>query len=91
MKVTASQYTTVSAIDTKQLAKNNDVKATVTVQKTQKPGAIDPVLGEAQSQLSAMPEIDMDRVAEMKEAISKGQIGINIDELTVAMQKYYQG
>ena len=91
MKVTASQYNTVSAIDTKQLAKNTTVKASATVQKTQKPGAVDPVLGEAQSQLSAMPEIDMDRVAQMKEAISKGQISLNVAELTAAMQKYYQG
>lgn len=90
MKVSASQYNTVSAIDNKQVAKNNDVAPAAKAKKAQLE-AIDPVLGEAQSQLSAMPEIDMDRVNEMKEAISKGQIGINVDELTVAMQKYYQG
>jgi Anti-sigma-28 factor, FlgM. len=59
--------------------------------KTQPLDAIDPVLGEAQTQLSSMPEVDMDRVKEIRDAIGKGQIAINVDELTAAMQKYYQG
>jgi negative regulator of flagellin synthesis FlgM len=91
MKVTATQYNTVSAIDTKQTAKNKDATPAVAAAKSQQPTAIDPVLGDAQAHLSALPEIDMDKVAEMKEAISKGQISINVDELTAAMQKYYQG
>ena len=91
MKINSSQFNTVSAIDNKSVAKNSTTQATAATRKAQRPGAIDPVLGEAQAQLATMPEIDMDRVAEMKQAISNGQIGINVDELTVAMQKYYQG
>ena len=52
--------------------------------------AIDPVLGDAQTQLSTLPEVDMARVAEMKEAISSGKISVNVDALTDAMQKYFQ-
>ena len=51
---------------------------------------VDPVLGEAQNNMAAMPEVDMARVEAMKEAISAGKISINLDELTGAMQKYYQ-
>lgn len=52
---------------------------------------VDPVLGEAQGQLAAMPEVDMDRVNAMKDAISAGKIDINLDELTLAIEKYYKG
>lgn len=52
--------------------------------------AIDPVLGDAQTQLQAMPEIDMDRVAEMKLAIGNGQVTVDLDELARSIQKYFQ-
>lgn len=52
--------------------------------------AVDPVLGDAQQALQKLPEIDMERVAEMKQAISNGQLPINIDDLTLSIQKYFQ-
>lgn len=52
--------------------------------------AVDPVLGDSHNQLNALPDIDMARVAEMKQAISNGQIPINLDNLTLSIQKYFQ-
>lgn len=52
--------------------------------------AIAPQLGEAQTQISALPEVDLVKVAEIKEAISSGKLSINQHELISAMQKYYQ-
>ncbi|WP_231566268.1 MULTISPECIES: flagellar biosynthesis anti-sigma factor FlgM [unclassified Serratia (in: enterobacteria)] len=52
--------------------------------------AIDPALGEAQSQLSRLPDVDTERIAEMKDAIKAGKLNIDLDELTSAIQQYYQ-
>lgn len=91
MKIAASQYTAVAALDNKAAEKQIAAKPIEPTKKAQQLAAIDPVLGDAQATLSSMPEVDMDRVAEMKNAISTGQLDINIDDLAVAMQKYYQG
>lgn len=89
MKVAATQYTLASAIN-----KASATEQTRTVAqegtKIERSAAVDPVLGDAQSQLAALPEVDMARVAEMKKAISSGKIAINLDSLTDAMQKYFQ-
>ncbi len=89
MKVTATQYNVATAIN-----KASSAEQTRTVAQEEMSvahtAAIDPVLGDAQTQLSALPEVDMARVAEMKEAISSGKISVNLDSLTDAMQKYFQ-
>jgi len=89
MKVTATQYNLNAAIN-----KTSSAEQTRTVaqegQTITRSAAVDPVLGDAQSQLAALPDIDMARVAEMKDAISSGKITINLDSLTDAMQKYFQ-
>lgn len=50
----------------------------------------DLVLGEAQTKMATMPEVDMAHVEAMKEAISARKIDINVDDLADAMQNYYQ-
>jgi len=89
MKVTATQYNLNTAIN-----KASGAEQTRTVAQeghsVTRSAAIDPVLGNAQTQLKALPEVDMARVAEMKDAISSGKIAINLDSLTDAMQKYFQ-
>jgi negative regulator of flagellin synthesis FlgM len=89
MKVTATQYNLNAAIN-----KASSAEQTRTVaqegQTITRSAAVDPVLGDAQSQLAALPDVDMARVAEMKDAISSGKIAINLDSLTDAMQKYFQ-
>ncbi|HDS9360344.1 TPA: flagellar biosynthesis anti-sigma factor FlgM [Enterobacter cancerogenus] len=89
MKVTSTQYAMTSAI--------NQASSTATARtsgademKTAKTAAIDPVLGDAQSQLAALPEVDMARVASMKDAIASGKISIDVDSLAGAIEKYYQ-
>ncbi|MGC6096679.1 flagellar biosynthesis anti-sigma factor FlgM [Citrobacter portucalensis] len=83
MKVTATQYNLNAAINKAYSAKQ-DVP-TISHRAT-----VDPVLGNAKSQLASLPYIDMAHVAEMKDAISSGKIAINLDSLTDAMQKYFQ-
>ncbi len=89
MKVAATQYNLTTAINKASSAEQTRTVAPegTTVARS---AAIDPVLGDAQTQLSTLPEVDMARVAEMKDAISSGKISINIDSLTDAMQKYFQ-
>ena len=89
MKVAATQYNLASTIN-----KASATEQTRTVaqegSKIERSAAVDPVLGDAQSQLAALPEVDMARVAEMKEAISSGKIAINLDSLSESIQKYFQ-
>ena len=89
MKVTSTQYAMTSAVN--QASSTTPTRAAGTEEmKTTRTAAIDPVLGDAQTQLAALPEVDMARVASMKEAIAKGEISVNIDSLTSAIEKYYQ-
>lgn len=89
MKVTATSYGLNAAINSA-----TDAQQIRTVaqegQTISRSAAIDPLLGEAQSDLAALPEVDMARVQEMKDAISSGKIAINLDALTDAVQKYFQ-
>ena len=89
MKVVANQYNMATAINKSSAAEQT---RTVTQEgaKIERSAAIDPVLGDAQSQLSALPEVDMARVAEMKDAISSGKIAVDLDSLSNTMQKYFQ-
>ncbi|GKX50184.1 flagellar biosynthesis anti-sigma factor FlgM [Budvicia aquatica] len=48
-------------------------------------------LKSAQQQLAALPDVDMQKVAEIKAAIQNGQIEIDADQIAAAMQKYYRG
>lgn len=89
MKILANQYNLTTSLS-KSSAADKSCAAAKRGTKIERSAAIDPVLGDAQSQLSTLPEIDMARVAEMKEAISSGKIVVNLDSLTDAMQKYFQ-
>ncbi|QGG09967.1 flagellar biosynthesis anti-sigma factor FlgM [Enterobacter cancerogenus] len=89
MKVTSSQYAMTSAIN--QASSTAPVRKTGAEEmKTTKTAAIDPVLGDAQTQMAVLPEVDMARVASMKEAIASGKISVDLDSLTSAIEKYYQ-
>ncbi|ELW1648215.1 MULTISPECIES: flagellar biosynthesis anti-sigma factor FlgM [Enterobacter] len=89
MKVTSTQYAMTSAVN--QASSTAPTRTTSADEmKTSRAAAIDPVLGDAQSQLAALPEVDMARVASMKDAIANGKISVDIDSLTSAIEKYYQ-
>ncbi|MEG2041122.1 MAG: flagellar biosynthesis anti-sigma factor FlgM [Hafnia sp.] len=90
MKVTSTQYNLTQAVNNTANTKSANAES-ATTQRAQATTPVDPVLGEAQGQLAAMPEVDMDRVNAMKDAISAGKIDINLDELTLAIEKYYKG
>ncbi|NWC65522.1 flagellar biosynthesis anti-sigma factor FlgM [Cedecea sp. P7760] len=89
MKVNTTQYSpAITALSTHTAGQTRpQAEESAGSEKTR---PVDPVLGEAQQNMAAMPDIDMARVEAMKEAISAGKISINLDELTGAMQKYYQ-
>ncbi|RKQ41053.1 flagellar biosynthesis anti-sigma factor FlgM [Enterobacter sp. R1(2018)] len=89
MKITPTQYNVAAAINQTSATEQTRTQAAEghTVKRSQ---AIDPVLGDAQTQMTSLPEVDMEKVAAMKEAIGAGKITVNLDELTSAMQKYYQ-
>lgn len=89
MKVTPTQYNMAAAINQTSATEQTRTKAAegLTIERSH---AIDPVLGDAQTQIAAFAEVDMAKVAAMKEAISAGKIDINLEELTGAMQKFYQ-
>lgn len=89
MKVTSTQYNLATAINKASSVEHTRTAATES-SKITRTTAIDPVLGGAQTQLTALPEVDMARVAEIKDAISSGKIAVNLDSLTDAMQKYFQ-
>lgn len=89
MKVTPTHYNMATAINQTSAVEQTRTKAAegLTLERSR---AIDPVLGEAQTQIAALPEVDMEKVAAVKEALSAGKISINLDELTSAMQKFHQ-
>ncbi|WP_368543893.1 flagellar biosynthesis anti-sigma factor FlgM [Enterobacter soli] len=89
MKVTSTQYAMTSAVNQASATTPTRV-ADADEMKTTRTAAIDPVLGDAQTQLAALPEVDMARVNSMKEAIAQGKISIDIDSLAGAIEKYYQ-
>jgi len=89
MKVTSTQYAMTSAVN--QAASTPPARvADADEMKTTRTAAIDPVLGDAQTQLAALPDVDMARVNSMKEAIASGKISVDIDSLAGAIEKYYQ-
>ncbi|KMK19918.1 flagellar biosynthesis anti-sigma factor FlgM [Pluralibacter gergoviae] len=90
MKITSTQYGLNAAINRASGAEQTRTAAQEGA-AVNRSAAIDPALGEAQSLLSALPEIDMARIAEVREAIAGGKIAVNLDALTGAMQKYFQG
>ncbi|MCT4701566.1 flagellar biosynthesis anti-sigma factor FlgM [Enterobacteriaceae bacterium H20N1] len=89
MKITPTHYNVATAINQTSAAEQTRTQAAEGL-NIERSRAIDPVLGDAQTQIAALPEVDMEKVAAMKEAISAGKINVNLDELTGAMQKYYQ-
>ena len=90
MKVTSTQYNLTQAVNNTANTKSANAESAPPL-RAQATTPVDPVLGEAHGQLAAMSEVDMDRVNAMKDAISAGKIDINLDELTLAIEKYYKG
>ncbi|WP_288821509.1 flagellar biosynthesis protein FlgM [uncultured Leclercia sp.] len=90
MKITQPHFSPLQATPAAGASKEISESSPTSVLRAEKSAAIDPVVGEAQMQLQGMEEIDMARVAEMKLAISKGEIAVNIDELTLSVQHYFQ-
>lgn len=88
MKITQGQFQPLQATGV-QAAKESAQSDAVSPLRTQQIAAIDPVLGDAQTQLKSLPDVDMAKVAEIKQALSEGKIGINLDELTLSMQHYF--
>lgn len=77
----------VAARTTQQVSKKTSNAAL----RTEASAPIDPVLGDAQTNLDAMPEIDTARVEAMKQAIDAGKFSVNLDDLTQSIQDYYKG
>lgn len=90
MKITQQHFPPLPATGATSTSKKISETSPAAVLRAEKSPAIDPVVGEAQMQLQDMEEIDMARVAEMKLAISKGEIAVDINELTLAVQHYFQ-
>ena len=49
------------------------------------------VLKPAQAALAQMPEVDMDKVAALKDALSRGEIQFDPDRLAKLVQRYHGG
>lgn len=47
-------------------------------------------LADAQHTLQAMPDVDMARVAEMKAALQKGELKVDVDALSGAMMAFHR-
>ncbi|WP_314139093.1 flagellar biosynthesis anti-sigma factor FlgM [Buttiauxella noackiae] len=90
MKINQNHYSQIQPTQNSQATKElSETKASAPLRSTPI-AAVDPVLGDAQKALQNLPEVDMTRVAEMKQAISNGQLHVNLDDLTLSIQKYFQ-
>ncbi|RPH29453.1 flagellar biosynthesis anti-sigma factor FlgM [Buttiauxella warmboldiae] len=90
MKINQHHYSPIQPTQTSSATKEiGETKSTAPL-RSSPVAAIDPVLGDAQKALQNLPEIDMARVAEMKQALSNGQLHVNLDDLTLSIQKYFQ-
>ncbi|WP_241580572.1 flagellar biosynthesis anti-sigma factor FlgM [Rosenbergiella nectarea] len=47
-------------------------------------------LTQAREQLGQLPEVDLDKVAEVKAALSRGEIGLDSDALAQSMLAFFQ-
>lgn len=90
MKINQNHYAQIQPTQSSQATKETGETKSATPLRSAPIAAVDPVLGDAQKALQNLPEIDMARVAEMKQAISNGQVHINLDDLTLSIQKYFQ-
>ena len=59
-------------------------------QATARPAASLP-LEQMQDALRAMPEVDLDRVAAIKQALQRGEISTDVGELASSMLSYHRG
>ena len=88
MKISATQYGLNVAIN--KAAEASQARPASEHTAVGRSAAVEPLPGEAQKNLNALPEVDMVKVAEMRDAISSGKITLNLDALTAAMQDYFQ-
>jgi negative regulator of flagellin synthesis FlgM len=49
------------------------------------------VLKPAQAALAQMPEVDMDKVAALKDALARGEVRFDADRLAQLIQRYHGG
>lgn len=89
MKITQGQFEPVQTTST-HAARETEQSGTATPLRAPQVAAIDPVLGDAQTQLKSLPDVDMAKVAEIKHALSEGKFAIDLDELTLSMQNFFQ-
>lgn len=89
MKITPTQYNAPTAVNQTSATEQTRTQAAVDL-SIERSRPVAPAVGEAQMQIAALEEVDMEKVAAMKEIISAGKIDINLDKLTRAMQKFYQ-
>ncbi|WP_407294223.1 flagellar biosynthesis anti-sigma factor FlgM [Stutzerimonas zhaodongensis] len=64
--------------------------ARATVQPTARPAASLP-LEQMHDALRAMPEVDLDRVAAIKQALQRGEISTDVGDLASSMLSYHRG
>jgi negative regulator of flagellin synthesis FlgM len=54
-------------------------------------GMASDVLKPAQAALAQMPEVDMDKVAALKDALARGEVKFDADRLAQLIQRYHGG
>ncbi len=66
---------------------------TRTVKKSHQPSvhANIAALEQAQAEMAQMPDVDMDKVDEIRNALKNGEISLDMDALAKAVQRFHQG
>jgi len=77
-------------VQTQEIASTERAAAPVTPTSAPSELASD-VLKPAQAALAQMPEVDMDKVATLKDALARGEIQFDADRLARLVQRYHGG
>lgn len=93
MKINATQHTAAAAPLHNMKETRNDA-ATSASQATRAENVPETrdsqMINEAKIRLNTMPDVDMERVSALKEAISQGRLPVNCDELAQSMQDFFR-
>lgn len=60
------------------------------IANTDRTTAIEAVIGDAQQALTALPNVDMEKVTAMKALVDAGAFSVDLEELTQTMLRYHQ-
>ena len=86
----AGQGPAAGIVQTQEVASTE--KAAAPVAPTAAPAELaSDVLKPAQADLAAMPEVDLDKVAALKDALARGEIQFDADRLARLVQRYHGG